>query len=301
MSDGNAPRAGAGARGVQITGRTTVVGVMGYPVAHSLSPPMHNAAFAALGLDWVYVPFAVAPADVPAAISGLAALGVRGVNVTIPHKHAVIATLDHVTPAARALGSVNTIVFGANGRVGHSTDGPGFLRGLTARGTDVAGSRAVVLGGGGAARAVVGALATAGAHAITVAARTPERARELPALAAALAPGGVAVVVRSWSEAEEAVRAADVVINATSIGMAGHDPEGMPTPASWLTPGQVVYDLVYTPRETAWLRAAAARGCQTVDGVTMLVHQGAEAFTLWTGVPAPVDVMTAAVLAHLGA
>ena len=279
----------------RITGSAAVVGVIGCPVGHSLSPIMHNAAYAAMGLAWVYVPFSVQPADLPAALAGLAALGVQGVNVTIPHKQAVIPFMTELTPAAEAVGSVNTIAFTPAGMRGHSTDGHGFLRGLSERGFSVRGARAVVLGGGGAARAVVGALAGAGAAAVTVVARTPAKAAELPRLAERMAPAHIAAAVAPWDEGVgDLLAAADLVVNATSIGMAPCGAGDIPVSPAWLHPGLWVYDLVYTPRQTALLQAAAARGCPVIDGVAMLVYQGAEAITFWTGQPAPVAVMEAA-------
>lgn len=283
-----------------ITGTTTVVGVFGYPVAHSLSPVMHNAAFAELGLDWVYVPFAVASEALASAVVGVRALGIRGVNVTIPHKRAILSLVDRLTPEAEAIGSVNTVAVTADGILGHSTDGPGFLRALRERGFEVAGSRAVVLGGGGAARAVIGALAAAGVGELTIVTRHPERAVDLPHLAVRQGVAPLQVHLLPWDgPVRDALARADLLVNATPIGMAPHDIDRLPVSAEWLPASLWVYDLVYTPRETALLRAAMARGCQTIDGVAMLVYQGAEAFTLWTGLPAPVAVMGAALAQDL--
>lgn len=282
-----------------ITGATTVVGVLGYPVAHSLSPCMQNSAFAACRLDWVYVPFPVAPAALAEAIGGLWALGVPGVNLTIPHKEAVVPLLASLTPEAAAIGSVNTLLRTPDGWCGHSTDGIGFLCGLQARGAVVSGMRTVVLGAGGAARAVVGALAQAGAASITVVARQAEKAEALAAMATRIAAGALTATGCAWAQAAPAVAQADLLVNATPIGMAPHTAAHTPLPAEWLHPGQWVYDLVYTPRETRLLRDAVARGCRPVDGTGMLVYQGAEAFTRWTGQTAPIAVMEAALAAAL--
>lgn len=283
-----------------ITGTTAVVGVLGYPVKHSLSPLMHNAAFVAMGLDWVYVPFSVSPASLADAVRGAAALGIRGLNVTIPHKNAVIPFLDQLTPEATAVASVNTIALTAHGLIGHSTDGVGFLRALTVRGFAVPGTHAVILGAGGASRAVVGALAAQGAARITVIARHPERAAALHALAEQLAPGMIDFRAIPWDDAaRHAIADAQLVVNATPIGMAPQAKERMPIPAEWLSAATWVYDLVYTPAPTAWLHAAAERGCQTIDGLDMLVYQGAEALTFWTQQPAPIAVMRAALAAYL--
>lgn len=283
-----------------ISGTTTVVGVFGHPVAHSFSPSMHNAAFAHLGLDWVYVPFPVPPETLPAAVAGIRALGLAGVNVTIPHKQAVIPCMDLLTPDARAVGSVNTITVCPAGLEGHSTDGPGFLRALLERGYTPAGRRGVILGAGGAARAVVGALARAGTAHLTLVARNPAHAAALATLATTVAADAVQVDGLPWGAdaVRTALATADLVVNATPLGMAPHAVDRLPVPADWLAPGCWVYDLVYTPRETALLRAARARGCQVIDGLAMLLYQGAEAFTRWTGQPAPLAVMEAVLSAQ---
>jgi shikimate dehydrogenase len=276
----------------QITGRTCVVGVIGWPVSHSLSPAMHNAAFAALGIPWVYVPFAVPPREVATALNGLRALGMRGVNVTIPHKQAAAAAVERLTTEAEALGSVNTVLVAEDGAlVGHSTDGTGFLRTLREEGCDPAGIRVTVVGAGGAARAIVGALLAAGATSVSVIARNPAHAQWVGSQErASLLP---------WESLAASAATADLLVNATPVGMAGHAEGETVVPAAVLRAGQWVCDLVYTPRRTRLLLAAEERGCRTIEGVGMLVHQGAEAFTLWTGVPAPVTVMRAALLAAL--
>lgn len=284
----------------ELTGRTAVVGVIGWPVEHSVSPPMHNAAFRAVGLDWCYVPLPVAPDALAEAVGGLRALGMRGVNVTVPHKRALLGMVDSVSPAARAIGAVNTVVCEGGRFHGHNTDAAGFMRALREAGSVPEGSRALVLGAGGAARAVVYALGGVCSE-VTVLNRTPDRARRLVDELSAHAP-----VARLRAEAlgEEALRAAsadvDLVVNTTSAGM---------WPAVTETPwhagvsfprGALLYDLVYNPRETALMRRARGAGCRAVDGLRMLVHQGAEAFTLWTGVEAPVEVMYAACVRALG-
>ncbi|HEX2949809.1 MAG TPA: shikimate dehydrogenase [Armatimonadota bacterium] len=283
-----------------ITGATSVVGVLGYPVVHSLSPLMHNAAFEAMKLDWVYVPFPVAPEAVGNAVHGAIALGIKGMNVTIPHKSAVIPYLDQLTPEAMAIQSVNTIAITEQGVIGHSTDGPGFLRALTERGFDVVGKNVVVLGAGGASRAVVGALAVAGAAKISIVARHPERAEELYALGTQLSSVEASVCVLPWdNQVSRAIQHAELLVNATPIGMAPHDAAHSPVPIEWLHDGLWVYDLVYTPRPTTLLRYAAERGCQTIDGLAMLIYQGAEAFTFWTHLPAPVTIMESALTTYL--
>jgi shikimate dehydrogenase len=268
-----------------ISAATRLAGVIGDPVRHSLSPRLHNAAYRALELDWVYVAFDVADGDAPAALDAVRALGLVGLSVTMPHKTAVAEGCDELTPAADALRSVNTVTPLADGRLGgDSTDGAGFCRSLADAGVDPAGRRALVLGAGGAARAVAWVLAGSGAT-VTVAARRAPAAE----VAAALA-GGKAV---AWDDRVEAARTADLVVNATPIGMAGDDT--LPLPPAAVGAGQVAADLVYEPRVTPWLEAAGARDAIAVPGLGMLVHQAALQVERWTGRPAPVDAMRAAV------
>jgi shikimate dehydrogenase len=270
--------------GQAITGSTRVVGVIGDPVVHSRSPAMHNAAFAALGLDWVYVAFPVARGDGAAAVRAVPALGLSGLNVTMPHKGDAARACDDLAPEAAALGAVNTVVNADGALVGHSTDGEGFLRALDDEGVAVRGRRALVVGAGGAARAISHALGRAGA-AVTVAARRPDAARDV----AALTPDGVTAGID-----DIAVEHFDVIVNATPLGMRGEPP---PFDPAGLHAGQFVYDTVY-PTETPLLRDARARGLRAAGGLGMLVHQGALSFSLWTGVEPPLDIMRAAASAH---
>src|SRR5271166_6411251 len=248
---------------------TTLVGVMGDPVAHSLSPLLHNTAFAALGLDWASTGFLVPPGGAAGALEGVRSLGLAGVSVTMPHKAAVAALVDE------------------------RTEGEGFVASLRrGAGFEPAGRRCLVVGAGGAARAVVLALADAGAAEVMVVNRSPERAARAAALA------GAAGRVGGPDEAG----AVDLVVNATPAGMAGGPaPDERPAvdPGS-LEAGQVVADLVYHPRETPWLAAARSRGVTTIDGVGMLVHQAAAQLLAWTGEEPPVQAMWAAVERALG-
>jgi shikimate dehydrogenase len=273
-----------------LSGHTRVVGVIGDPVAHSLSPALHNAAFAALGLDWVYVAFPVPRGRATEAVAAVPALGLAGFNVTMPHKEDVASACDELTPEAAALRSVNTVVALPDGRtLGDSTDGPGFLDALAEEGIAVAGQPVLVLGAGGAARAVVLALGRAGA-AVTVAARRPDAAES----AAALAPGAPAVPLVAADPSGFAV-----VVNATPLGMSGGDP--LPVDPDALHAGQAVIDLVYHPADTPLLTAARARGARAVNGLGMLLHQAARSFNLWTGESAPLEAMRTAVTAALAA
>lgn len=271
------------------TGRTRVAAVIGDPVAHSFSPTIHNAAFAAVGLDWVYVAFPVRAGDGAAAVAAVRALGLAGLSVTMPHKADAARACDELTPDAAALGAVNTVVPVDGRLVGDSTDGEGFLRALADDGVGVAGREYLVLGAGGAARAIVLALGRAGAR-VTVAARNLAAS----ASAAALAPGSTTVPM---TDVGASLPRADVVVNATPLGMRGEDPPFSP---EILEPGQFVLDTVYHPLETSLLRAARARGVPGANGLGMLVHQAALAFERWTGRPAPVDAMRAAALDAVG-
>lgn len=275
-----------------ITGATRVAAVIGWPVAHSLSPALHNAAFTASGVDWVYVALPVEPGRAVDALDAMAALGISGLSVTMPHKADIAAAVDSVSPAAQALRSVNTVVRQADGTlVGHSTDGAGFVASLRAdAGFDPAGRSVVVLGAGAAARSLIDALATAGAARVAVVNRTAATAHE----AASLAPEIAAVC--PTSELPSVVRDADLVVNATSIGMGTVE---VPLDTELLRPGQLVADLVYHPIETALLAAARARGCAVLDGLGMLVHQAAIQQELWTGAAPDVAVMRAAALTEL--
>ena len=276
---------------VAIDGRTQLVGLLGYPIEHTLSPAMHNAGFDALGLNYCYLPLPVAPAELGAAVAGLAAMGFVGANVTIPHKQSVMAYLDEISAEARAIGAVNTIEFHDGRRIGHNMDGAGFLEALTRRNIAVGGIRSLVMGAGGAARAVVYALLQAGSE-VTILNRTPARAE---VLAEALQPyaGGVRLSAGPLDAETIAALAAetDLVVNTTSLGMTPNV-DGNPWPATVPFPaGVVAYDLVYAPLDTAFLRAAQTAGARTIDGLQMLLFQGILAFEMWTGHAAPVDVM----------
>ena len=266
--------------------------MIGDPVAHSLSPAIHNAAFAETGIDAVFVALPVRPDDLPSAVAGVRALDLLGLSVTMPHKAAVQAHLDDVRHEAAALDAVNCVLRDGDRLVGANTDGAGFVDALTAASVDLVGTRVLVLGAGGAARAVIHALAAEDTAAIGVANRSPERAQ------AAVLLGGRDARIADPSEAPDY----DVIVNATSVGM-GVDPADaeLPLPADALRSGHVVVDLVYEPVETGLLAAARSVGARAVDGVGMLVHQAAHAFHLWTGVDPPVEVMTSAARAALAA
>jgi len=281
-----------------ITGHTNIVGVIGDPISHSRSPAMHNAAFERLGMDWVYVPFRVKPPDLDEAIRGLKAAGVRGINATIPHKERLVGHVDTLSPEAELIGAVNTLVFDEDGIHGENTDARGFLAAMTEAGFDMpVGRRVVILGAGGAARAVAAAFVGIGVSEIVIANRTPEKAQRLAedltrrtsidALGVALMSDALAPLMRE----------AHLLVNTTSGGMAGNSP--LAFDPGLLRAPLSVYDIIYTPPETPLLRSAAENGCRVLNGIGMLVHQGAIAFELWTGTAPPVDVMRKALLASL--
>ena len=254
-----------------IHGGTRVAAVIGSPVHHSLSPALHNAAFAQLGLDWVYVAFHVARGEAQKAVDAMRVLGLGGMSVTMPHKEAVALAVDELDSASAALRSVNTVARTEDGRlVGHSTDGAGFIASLGSAGVQVAGRSVCLLGAGGAARAIADALGRAGAARVAVLNRTFATAQETVRLAG---PAGCLATADDVADAE-------IVVNATSVGMGSDD---LPCDITRLRAGQVVADIVYHPRQTALLRAAAAAGCATVDGLGMLVQQAALQQQLWHG------------------
>ncbi len=265
----------------------TVVGVIGSPIAHSLSPLLHNAAFAALGLaGWQSFAFEVPEGEAGGALADMRRRDVRGLSVTMPHKAAVASLVDVTSDVARRLGAVNCVLNRDGVLTGTNTDGQGFVDSLVRGvGFDPSARRCLVIGAGGAARAVILALADAGAAEVAVVNRTTSRAAEAAALA-----GSAGSVV--WGDVAGAVARADLVVNATPLGMTGsQSAESWPVAPDLLRAGQVAADLVYAPRPTSWLEGAVARGATPLDGLGMLVHQAAAQLVLWTGREAPVEEM----------
>jgi shikimate dehydrogenase len=278
--------------GPPVTGATQVAGVIGSPVRHSLSPVLLNAAFQAAHLDWVFAAFEVPEGAGRAAVAAMRTLGLRGLSVTMPHKAAAYEAVDERTRVADDLGAVNC-VFHRDGRlVGDNTDGPGFVDALTIdEGVELRGRRCVLLGAGGAGRAVARALGVGDAAEVVVVNRSPEPAQRAAELAGA--------VGRVGDHGD--VAGAELVVNATSLGLAGSPAEGeLPLDADLLHAGQVVVDLIYHPVETPLLAAARARGAVAVNGVGMLVHQAAHAFARWTGEAPPLREMATAIRHELG-
>lgn len=265
--------------------RAPVAGVIGSPIAHSRSPAIFGAAFASEGIDWHYFPFEVGEGDGAAAVEAMRTLGLRGLSVTMPLKVEVIDAVDRCSAGAEALGAVNCIAWEGDELVGHNTDGDGFVDSLRWRGIDPAGGRAVVVGAGGAARSISEALGRAGSPEVVVVNRSLERAERAAALAGTNG--------RVGTEAD--IVGAELVFNATSVGMAGTEAAGeLPIDPARLHRGQVVADIVYVPLVTPLLEAASAAGALTLDGLGMLTGQAAQAFTLWTGRDAPIAIMEAA-------
>ncbi len=272
---------------MNINGKTKILGIIGRPVEHSLSPVMHNAAIMSLGLDYAYVPFHVEPDNLGAAVNGLRALGVKGFNVTIPHKTAVMSFLDKISPEAELSGAVNTVSVENNLLTGFNTDGAGLLKSLREDlNFDPSGASVLILGAGGAARGALAALCMAGVSRVVIANRTESRGLDLMGSfrdrftrinfgMSSMEPGQLEVNLKT----------VDLLLNTTSVGMSGTAFNGINLAA--INPGSVVYDMVYSPPETPLLAAAAEIGIKCANGIGMLAAQGEAAFTIWTGLKPP--------------
>ena len=280
-------------RGLPITSQTRLLAVLGHPVGHSLSPVMHNAALQAQAIDAVYLAFDVEQADLPAAVGGLRALKFWGANVTLPHKEQAADLVDSLDPPAAQVGAINTIVNEQGRLTGYNTDIAGFTAALLlVRPSGAKGARCFVAGAGGAARAVLAALIAGGAADVRLFNRTPARAHEL--CAAARAWGRVRCEVVSAEGLVEAVEGADILVNATSVGLDA-SVKVSAIPVDIVDSHHVVVDLVYGPEPTLLVAGAIARGAVAVDGKDMLLSQAASSYRLWTGMEAPVEVMRASV------
>ncbi|MEG3439268.1 shikimate dehydrogenase [Pannus brasiliensis CCIBt3594] len=282
---------------VAINGKTKLLGVIGSPIEHSRSPAMHNAAIAELGENYVYLPFPIAPESLQTAIEGFAAIDVRGFSVTIPHKLAIIPFLEAITEKARLVGAVNTVWRTETGWQGTNTDVDGFLAPLQSLSRDWSGVNPVILGNGGAARAVVVALASLGCREIHVVGRNQ---RKLDPFKESWADTDLygSVEVHGWDELEGLVSDTGLLVNSTPIGMSPHVGES-PVEGELLDllpSGALVYDLIYNPRPTRLLQLAEERGVTAIDGLEMLVNQGAIALEIWLGRSVPVGVMREALL-----
>lgn len=260
-----------------LSGAAALAGVIGWPIAHSRSPRLHNHWLARHHIDGAYLPFPVHPDNLKTAIKGLRAAGLRGLNVTLPHKQAVMALCDHLDPSALRAGAVNTLVFDPQGILGSNTDGTGFLANLQAHG--VPHGPTLILGAGGAARAIAAALLDAGVP-VTITNRTEARAQDL-----ATALPGLRTV--PWPHRAEALANKTLLINTTQLGMTGQPPLEMPLDQA--APNLVVADIVYAPLQTLLLETAAAKALQTVPGIGMLLHQAVPGFAKWFGITPQVD------------
>jgi shikimate dehydrogenase len=275
--------------------KSELVGVFGFPVAENPTGVMQEAAFAALGLNWRYLTIEVKPADLPDAIRGLRAFGMQGINLTIPHKVAVMDLLDEISPDAALIGAVNTVYRKGDRLIGANTDGKGFLRGLAQdAGIDPKDKRVVVLGAGGAARAIATELSLAGAASLTVVNRSGERGARLVSDLEARLNADVSFI--RWDQTYPVGGEVDILVNATSIGLYP-DVDAMPdVDLSAAGPHLLVCDVIPNPPQTPFLRLARSRGLKTLNGLAMLVYQGAIGFEMWTGLKAPEDVMKNALL-----
>ena len=282
-----------------ITGTTQLFGVIGHPIEHSLSPVMHNAAIAQLGINAVYLPLPVAPADLPAAIAGFRAIGLRGFNVTIPHKQAIIPLLSEISELAQTIGAVNTVYPTEQGWGGTNTDVAGFVAPLTAL-RSWEDTIAVILGNGGAARAVVAGCMQLGCQQIQVVGRSPTKLQPFRDSWRS-SPRSTTLSVHPWEHLPHLLPAADLLVNTTPIGMFPQQEASplSPTELKPLKPGAIAYDLIYTPRPTQFLRSAQAQGATPIDGLEMLVQQGAAALKLWLQQPVPIEVMRRSLLEQL--
>ncbi len=272
---------------MKITGKTSVYGIIGFPVKHSLSPLMQTAALQACYVDGVYVPFEVPPERLEEAVKGIRALGIKGFNVTVPHKERVVELVDYLSEDAEFLGAVNTVKAEGGELYGFNTDAEGFLRSLLEEGVEIEGKRILLFGAGGAARAVGYAFIKGGAKFINIVNRNFSRAKAVGELLGKR--GNVLVYPLKESVVETLLEDSDIVVNTTSVGMKPNDPPLFDY--GKIPPGRTVVDIIYNPPETPLLKAARERGCKTVNGLGMLVHQGAMAFEIWTGKKAPVELM----------
>jgi shikimate dehydrogenase len=283
---------------MRISGTTKLVGIFGYPVQHSFSPIIHNTAFSFLGLDYIYVPYCVPPDKLPLAIQALGSLGIKGVNITIPHKEAVIPFLAQISSEAKLIGAVNTIkVDEQNQLIGYNTDGLGFINALLADlNISVTGKSMLILGAGGGARAVSIQSAISGIKQIYIMDIDQQRTQKLVSDIQA-SNTQVEVNAIEQQQIKSILPLVDILVNATPIGMQPNDPL-LITP-EWLYPELKVFDLIYNPLETKLVKIAKEHGCSAANGLNMLIQQGAASFEIWTGIKPPVEIMRQAIVEYL--
>lgn len=280
-----------------VSGKSRICGIIGDPIEHTISPVMQNAAFKELDLDYIYVPFKVKAEDLGTAIQGMRALGIRGLNVTIPHKVASIQHLDEIDGLAHNIGAVNTIVNTDGVLKGFNTDASGFLCALAAENVKPEGKNIIIIGAGGAARAIAFILADKNAN-LTIINRHLDKAEDISGRIISLFRREVKALELNTVNLETALSEVDMLINTTNLGMTPAINE-TPIPARLLKPGLVVVDIIYNPLQTRLLNEAREQGAKVISGIEMLVWQGAAAFELWTGKEAPVEIMKKALVSAL--
>lgn len=272
-----------------ISGKTRLCGVIGDPIEHTVSPIMYNAAFKKLGLDYMYVPFRVMKEDLGKAIEGMRALNLKGLNVTIPHKVTVIQFLDELDPLAEKISAVNTIVNNGGTLIGYNSDATGFLQALLERGIESKGKNVVILGAGGASRAISFVLAERGAN-LVILNRTLDKAKDCAGRILQIFQREVKALQLGRDNLIKALEKADILVNTTSVGMSPNNDETLVT-SNLIKPSLIVFDIVYNPIKTRLQMEAERAGAQTISGIEMLLWQGALAFEKWTGLKAPVELM----------
>jgi len=282
---------------MEISGKTRVCGIIGDPVEHSLSPAMHNAAFQELNLDFVYVAFRVRKDELREAILGAKSLNIRGLNVTMPHKSAVMEYLDEIDPTARSIGAVNTILNDEGRLIGYDTDGVGALKALKENGISLEGKKLLLLGAGGAGKAIAFHAAQE-VEELKILNRTAQKAKDLAEVLRKKFGKKIEGNSLSAKTIKKELEDADILVNATSVGMHPKDDQSLIDPG-WLRPTLCVMDIVYNPIETRLAKDAGSLGAKVVSGVEMLVYQGAASFEIWTDRQAPVKVMKQAILNKL--
>jgi shikimate dehydrogenase len=285
-------------KGSLISGKTRVCGIIGDPVEHTMSPVMHNAAFQKLGLDYLYVAFRVGQKEIGNAVAAMRALNIRGLNVTIPHKTAVIPFLDKLDPMAERIGAVNTIVNDEGVLVGYNTDAAGFLQAILEMEVEPAGKNIVILGAGGASKGISFILAERGAN-LTILNRHLVRAEDLAIRTSQVFEREVRALSLVEENLAHIMERTDILVNATSVGMFP-DIDETPVHTRLLRPSLVVFDIVYNPIQTRLLKEAETVGARVINGIDMLVWQGALAFEKWTGKKAPIDLMKKEAIQALG-
>lgn len=281
----------------KINAKTGLLGIIGNPIAHSLSPLMHNYLLETLELDFVYLAFDLKTSFLEEGVKGLVSLGAKGFNVTVPHKEAVINYLDHVEKSAKLIGAVNTVLIKEGKTYGYNTDITGFKESIDRTGLSLKGKNVSVLGAGGAARAAIIGLLELGASKVNIINRNKEKTSQL--IDSYQTQGIKNLNNILVEQGEEAINNSTLIVNATPVGMKGYLPGESPIPSDFLHEGMWVCDLVYNPLETVLLAEATQKGCQVIDGLEMLVQQGADAFKIWTGVHPPRDKMRNLLIEHI--